>query len=183
MSDEQQSSTSISEDLQRLAEESYKNSRAADMRWRLNETINEMRKFCMVRTIGFLKGVIMDSFNQHYVHNARMAQDGQCFIDTYIDNGECTITTTEYMINHWKKLANTKQADRGAVKLGAIWSLPALYSDICDAMFDNILSLSILDYDYLLPIELVDDSHGDDETNIPAPSKLHSFIDTADVLL
>lgn len=180
MSDEQQSSTSISEDLQRLAEESYRNSRTAIVGWRLNETINLMRKHCSVPVIEFLGGVIMDSFNGDYLHNARRAEKGQWFIDIYIDIDKHTITASEFMLQHWENLTNAKQVRRGAVKLGAVWSLPVPYSDICDAMFDDIVCLSRLEFDNLRS----PDSHNvDDDTDDPTLSKLHSFIEIADVLL
>lgn len=187
MTDDQQSSgtqtpTSISEDLRRLAEETYKHNRAANVGWRLHKTINLMRKHCSVPMIDFLRGVIMDSFDGDYLHNARMAENGQWFIDTYIDIGKGTITAAEFMFQSWEELAIAKMSDRATMKLEAIWSLPEPYSDICYVMFDDIVSLSKFDYHYLRSMELSDDLD-DDDANIPAPSKLHSFIDIADVLL
>jgi hypothetical protein len=126
--------------------------------------------------IDFLIGVIMDSFVGDYLHNAQRAENGQWFIDTYIDIDKHTITASEFMLQHWENLTNTKQADRGVVKLGAIWSLSAPYIDICDAMFDDIVCLSRLEFDYLI-CSVADD------TDDAAPSKLHLFIEVADVLL
>lgn len=177
----QQSPTSITEELQRLAEQSYKDSRAGIVGWRLNDTIKYMNELCSPPLITFLQGVIMDSFDADYLHNAQNDKNAQWFIDTYIDADKNMITAAECLLQCWKKLTNAKLADRGAVRLGAIWSLPDPYSDICDAMFDDIVCLSRLEFYYLRSTVLVDESY--DDSTITVPSKLHSFIDIADVLL